>query len=62
VQITEDDSALREVMRVRGYSIMKNILEDYSTDSEILVLVGPFFGSLPFAVLTLHRRHHLEYR
>jgi hypothetical protein len=38
-QLTEDIYALREVMRLRGFSVMTNVLEDYATDVEICVLV-----------------------
>lgn len=37
--MTQDETALRQVMRLRGYSLMKNILEDYKEDIETLVLV-----------------------
>ncbi|THH26928.1 hypothetical protein EUX98_g7264 [Antrodiella citrinella] len=35
VKITEDQSALRQIMRLRGFSVMTNILDDYITDLEI---------------------------
>ncbi|KAF9078295.1 hypothetical protein BDP27DRAFT_1565 [Rhodocollybia butyracea] len=38
LKITEEPGALRQVMRLRGYSLMKNILEDYMKDVEILTL------------------------
>lgn len=38
IKITEDDTALRQIMRLRGFSLMKNILEDYKEDTEILIL------------------------
>ncbi|KAJ3784971.1 hypothetical protein GGU11DRAFT_721283 [Lentinula aff. detonsa] len=37
LKITQEQSALRQVMRLRGFSLMKNILEDYMKDTDILV-------------------------
>ena len=39
-QLTEDLAALRQIMRLPGFSVMTNILEDYSEDVEIKTLVG----------------------
>ncbi|KZT68078.1 hypothetical protein DAEQUDRAFT_766652 [Daedalea quercina L-15889] len=38
IKMTEDQPALRQLMRLRGFSVMTNILEDYSSDPEVLVL------------------------
>ncbi len=38
-QITEDQAALRQIMRLRGYSLMTNVLEDYAGDMELVSLV-----------------------
>ncbi|KZP33283.1 SET domain-containing protein [Athelia psychrophila] len=38
VKITEDQSALRQLMRLRGFSLMTNILDDYVKDGEIITL------------------------
>lgn len=38
--MTEDQAALRQIMRLRGYSLMTNVLEDYATDMELITLVG----------------------
>ncbi|KDQ55897.1 hypothetical protein JAAARDRAFT_132908 [Jaapia argillacea MUCL 33604] len=35
IKITQDQSALRQLMRLRGFSVMTNILEDYASDVEI---------------------------
>ncbi|KZT23009.1 SET domain-containing protein [Neolentinus lepideus HHB14362 ss-1] len=35
VKMTEDQSALRQIMRLRGFSLMTNILEDYAGDEDI---------------------------
>ncbi|EGO02917.1 hypothetical protein SERLA73DRAFT_47203 [Serpula lacrymans var. lacrymans S7.3] len=35
IKITEDQAALRQIMRLRGFSLMTNILEDYTRDVEI---------------------------
>ena len=42
-QITEDQAALRQIMRLRGYSLMTNVLEDYDTDIELITLVSHYF-------------------
>ena len=39
IQLTEDQTALRQIMRLRGFSIMTNVLEDYATDVEICSIV-----------------------
>ncbi|KAF6750904.1 histone-lysine N-methyltransferase [Ephemerocybe angulata] len=39
VKITEDQAALRQIMRLRGYSVMKNLLDDYSDDLELVQMV-----------------------
>ena len=39
-QITEDQAALRQIMRLRGYSLMTNVLEDYASDMELIALVS----------------------
>ncbi|RPD63290.1 hypothetical protein L226DRAFT_533149 [Lentinus tigrinus ALCF2SS1-7] len=38
IKLTEDLSALRQIMRLRGFSVMTNILEDYHEDVEVLTL------------------------
>ena len=40
--MSEDQSALRQMMRLRGFSLMTNIMDDYEKDLEILMLVRPF--------------------
>ena len=37
--MTEDQAALRQIMRLRGYSLMSNLLEEYSNDIELILLV-----------------------
>ncbi|KAH9476999.1 Histone-lysine N-methyltransferase, H3 lysine-36 specific [Psilocybe cubensis] len=37
--MTEDQAALRQIMRLRGYSLMTNVLEDHSEDMELITLV-----------------------
>jgi len=39
IKMTDDQAALRQIMRLRGYSLMTNVLEDYSSDLEMLTLV-----------------------
>ncbi|ESK96718.1 histone-lysine n-methyltransferase [Moniliophthora roreri MCA 2997] len=38
IKITEDGASLRQIMRLRGFSIMKNILEDYAEDLDVIAL------------------------
>lgn len=38
--MTEDQPALRQLMRLRGFSVMTNILEDYASDAEVSILVS----------------------
>ncbi|KAI0920529.1 hypothetical protein AcW1_010262 [Taiwanofungus camphoratus] len=38
LKLTEDQSVLREIMRLRGFSLMNNILQDYSNDVEVCIL------------------------
>ncbi|KAJ2934753.1 hypothetical protein H1R20_g2333, partial [Candolleomyces eurysporus] len=37
--ITEDQAALRQIMRLRGYSVMKNVLDDHSEDADLMEMV-----------------------
>jgi hypothetical protein len=39
--MSEDQSALRQMMRLRGFSLMTNIMDDYEKDLEIGMLVRP---------------------
>lgn len=39
LQMSEDQSALRQMMRLRGFSLMTNIMDDYEKDLEVLMLV-----------------------
>jgi hypothetical protein len=47
-QMSEDESALRQMMRLRGFSLMTNIMDDYEKDLEVLMLVcrAPLFRVL----------------
>ncbi|KAF8496200.1 hypothetical protein F5888DRAFT_1615065 [Russula emetica] len=38
IKTSEDQSALRQMMRLRGFSLMTNIMDDYEKDLEILML------------------------
>ncbi|KIK92193.1 hypothetical protein PAXRUDRAFT_830188 [Paxillus rubicundulus Ve08.2h10] len=38
IKITENDAALRQIMRLRGFSLMTNILEDYAKDVEVIIV------------------------
>ena len=44
-QMSEDESALRQMMRLRGFSLMTNIMDDYEKDLEVLMLVCVFFSA-----------------
>ena len=39
-QITEDQAALRQIMRLRGYTLMSNVLVDNANDIELVILVS----------------------
>jgi hypothetical protein len=39
-KITEDQAALRQVMRLRGFSLMHNILEDHVKEIDITIVVS----------------------
>lgn len=39
IKITEEPAPLRQLMRLRGFSVMTNVLEDYAEDVEILLVV-----------------------
>ncbi|KAI8990416.1 hypothetical protein BD414DRAFT_483561 [Trametes punicea] len=47
IKLTEDLAALRQIMRLRGFSVMTNILEDYSTDVEIQTLAMECMSTWP---------------
>jgi len=38
VKITEDQAALRQLMRLRGFSLMTNILDDYAKELDVISL------------------------
>ncbi|KAN0141834.1 hypothetical protein V8E53_000296 [Lactarius tabidus] len=38
IKMSEDESALRQMMRLRGFSLMTNIMDDYEKDLEVLML------------------------
>ena len=40
--MSEDEAALRQLMRLRGFSLMKNVLDDYDQDFEIQIMVRHF--------------------
>ncbi|KAF9784792.1 hypothetical protein BJ322DRAFT_1006948 [Thelephora terrestris] len=47
IKITEDKSPLRQLMRLRGFSLMTNILQDYSSDPAIQILVMECVSTWP---------------
>ncbi|KAF9649738.1 hypothetical protein BDM02DRAFT_3186087 [Thelephora ganbajun] len=47
IKITEDKSPLRQLMRLRGFSLMTNILQDYSSDPGIQILVMECVSTWP---------------
>ncbi|EAU87663.2 histone-lysine N-methyltransferase [Coprinopsis cinerea okayama7 len=47
IKITDDQAALRQIMRLRGYSVMKNVLEDYVADLDLVELVLQCLESWP---------------
>lgn len=47
VQITDDQAALRQIMRLRGYSVMKTVLDDYAEDLDIQELALQCLSTWP---------------
>jgi histone-lysine N-methyltransferase SETD2 len=45
IKITDDEAALRQIMRLRGYSVMTNVLQDQVSNMELLALVSSFPSS-----------------
>ena len=59
-KITENDAALRQIMRLRGFSLMTNILQDYAKDVEVTILVRFHFLRTPFDSLKVDLSKALE--
>ncbi|KAI0287878.1 hypothetical protein BC826DRAFT_1041913 [Russula brevipes] len=47
IKMSEDQSALRQMMRLRGFSLMTNIMDDYEKDLEILMLTIDCMSTWP---------------
>ncbi|KAG6811739.1 hypothetical protein H0H92_006004 [Tricholoma furcatifolium] len=47
IKLTEDQAALRQIMRLRGYSVMTNILDDNTTDVELVNLALSCMSTWP---------------
>ncbi|KAI0354309.1 SET domain-containing protein [Trametes cingulata] len=47
IKLTEDLAALRQIMRLRGFSVMTNILEDYGSDVEVQTLAMECMSTWP---------------
>ncbi|TFK37690.1 hypothetical protein BDQ12DRAFT_607516 [Crucibulum laeve] len=47
IKITEDQAALRQIMRLRGYSLMTNVLQDYASDLELVALALECMSTWP---------------
>ncbi|EIW56542.1 SET domain-containing protein [Trametes versicolor FP-101664 SS1] len=47
IKLTEELAALRQIMRLRGFSVMTNILEDYSSDVEVQTLAIECMATWP---------------
>ncbi|KAH9954870.1 hypothetical protein BC827DRAFT_1365398 [Russula dissimulans] len=47
IKMSEDQSALRQMMRLRGFSLMTNIMDDYEKDLEILMLAIDCMNNWP---------------
>ena len=59
-KITENDAALRQIMRLRGFSLMTNILQDYAKDVEVTILVCFHFLRASFDSLKVDLSKALE--
>ncbi|OJT15697.1 Histone-lysine N-methyltransferase, H3 lysine-36 specific [Trametes pubescens] len=47
IKLTEELAALRQIMRLRGFSVMTNILEDYNNDVEVQTLAMQCMSTWP---------------
>ncbi|KAI9432731.1 hypothetical protein H4582DRAFT_1820762 [Lactarius indigo] len=47
IKMSEDQSALRQMMRLRGFSLMTNIMDDYEKDLEVLMLTIDCMSTWP---------------
>ncbi|KAI0830234.1 hypothetical protein BC628DRAFT_1313213 [Trametes gibbosa] len=47
IKLTEESACLREVMRLRGFSVITNILDDYNTDAEVQTLAMECMSTWP---------------
>ncbi|KAH9969992.1 hypothetical protein BGW80DRAFT_1176844 [Lactifluus volemus] len=47
IKMSEDPSALRQMMRLRGFSLMTNVMDDYEKDLEILMLTIDCMSTWP---------------
>ncbi|RDB23612.1 Histone-lysine N-methyltransferase, H3 lysine-36 specific [Hypsizygus marmoreus] len=47
IKMTEDQAALRQIMRLRGYSLMTNVLDDYASDTDLITLAMECMSTWP---------------
>ncbi|KAF5376048.1 hypothetical protein D9615_007664 [Tricholomella constricta] len=47
VKMTEDQAALRQIMRLRGYSLMTNVLDDHASDPDLIQLALECMSTWP---------------
>ncbi|KAG6866333.1 hypothetical protein C0991_005800 [Blastosporella zonata] len=47
IKLTEDQAALRSIMRLRGYSLMTNVLDDHRSDVELINLALSCMSTWP---------------
>ncbi|KAF8626036.1 hypothetical protein AX15_005126 [Amanita polypyramis BW_CC] len=47
IRMTEDQAALRQIMRLRGYSLMTNLLEEYANNRELVLLALQCMSTWP---------------
>ncbi|KAG5339887.1 hypothetical protein C0989_003105 [Termitomyces sp. Mn162] len=47
IKLTEDQAALRQIMRLRGFSLMTNVLEDHQSDVELINLALSCMSTWP---------------
>ena len=52
-QMSEEQPVFRQLMRLRGFSLMTNVMDDYRDDAEILLLVSSH-ESVIMHLFTLH--------
>lgn len=59
-RLTDNESVMREMLRLRCLGLMKNVLDDYASDSEVVALVLQSILPWPLAVRNKVDDSHIE--